>query len=356
MSITWEKIEQDWLQGLPVPYSHDQVLKAFEVVERRFGTRFFADYKGVRGTYIVTLVADLCTILEEADKGSFKLPSKGEIVRNIEGGKLHLSETLIRLAAFFLRSKCIVESEPVVEVDGLRKRPDLRIRYGRELICVEESRYDISNHQRRIYSVFERMGRMVDDICQSINIEIHLLKDVIYDEDIGLLMSEAVKLANTRTQPNDLHIDGFAHVLTYALGQKKPSPFETRPSLVLSYLMVGKGIECHLHVYIPFTDERILKLIAKSEQLPPGGPNLVILDLSVSGEVVELSRLAAKLLLPNEHRRIGGVIFLKRSLGARSMSTAFQFISHPNPSKPLPAGFIDSVDTFFRQNQEHQFL
>jgi hypothetical protein len=51
-----------------------ETVKAFNRVEKIFGSNFFAEYNWLRGDYIVTLIVDLNKILEETEKG---VKSKG---------------------------------------------------------------------------------------------------------------------------------------------------------------------------------------------------------------------------------------------------------------------------------------
>ena len=64
MPFTWEEIQKNWLYSLPVKYSSEKVIEAFNVVEEWFGTNFFTNYKGPRGQYITTLIIDLSKLLD----------------------------------------------------------------------------------------------------------------------------------------------------------------------------------------------------------------------------------------------------------------------------------------------------
>jgi len=38
MTFDWNKIQTDWLFNLPAPYTKEEIVKAFNKVERRFGS------------------------------------------------------------------------------------------------------------------------------------------------------------------------------------------------------------------------------------------------------------------------------------------------------------------------------
>ncbi len=84
MPFDWKEICKNWAYGLSIPYTPAETVKAFNRVEKIFGSNFFAEYNWLRGDYIVTLIVDLNKILEETEKGNSKLPPNGEIVQKIK--------------------------------------------------------------------------------------------------------------------------------------------------------------------------------------------------------------------------------------------------------------------------------
>ena len=355
MPFKWKDIQKNWLYELPVSYSKDEVVRSFNKVEKRFGKEFFEQYDGIRGTYFVTLIVDLNKLLEEEKKGNFRMPYQGEIIKNIENNKIILSDTNIRLAAHFLRHNLLVDSEPVVLVKEKEKRPDLGVKFNKKWIYIEESKYYISDRQKELFTIMDRISEVMDKINQSLNIEVSILKDNINEKEIERLIQDVLNLSNTKCQPQELNVQGISQIITYKKGQEKPIIEEQRPALGMASLRVGRGVECHLNVSIPFTDARISKMVTKSKQLSPKEHNIIILDVSFSGNLKRLSELSKKLLKPDKHRKIGAIIFVQKSLYVKSLNVSVSLITHPNPINPIPMKFIRLIKDHFNQNPEYKY-
>ena len=353
MPFKWEDIQKNWLYELPVSYSKKEVVRSFNKVEKRFGKALFEKYDWIRGTYIVSLIIDLNKLLEMEEKGNFRIPYKGEIINDIKNNKIILSETNIRLAAHFLKHNLLVESEPVILVKGKEKRPDLRIKFNEKWIYIEESKYYISDRHKELVAIMDRINEVMDKIYQSLNIEISILKDNINEKEIEGLIQEVLNLSNKKRQPQELNIQSIARIITYRKGQEKPILEEQRPALGMASLRVGGGVECHLNVSIPFTDARILKMVTTSKQLSPKEYNIIILDVSLSGNLKRLSELSKILLKPDKHRKIGAIIFVQKSLYVKSLNVSASFITHPNPINTIPVKFIQLIKEHFYQNPEY---
>jgi len=84
MPFEWNEIQSNWLYELLVSYSKEEIVKAFNKVEKSFGSEFFDKYPWIRGEYIATLIVDLSKIFEETEKGHCKLPRNEEIMQKIK--------------------------------------------------------------------------------------------------------------------------------------------------------------------------------------------------------------------------------------------------------------------------------
>ena len=130
MSFDWNEIQSNWLYELPISYSKEEIIKAFNKVEKKFGSEFFNKYAWIRGNYIVSLVVDLSKILEETEKGRCKLPRNAEIMQKIKRNDLYSASTVIRLAAHYLRHDLLVEFDPELLIRGRKRHPDLRVKFN----------------------------------------------------------------------------------------------------------------------------------------------------------------------------------------------------------------------------------
>lgn len=350
MPFEWKEIDNNWLYSLPIRHPKEIIIDAFNSVEDWLGTNFFSNYEGPRGQYITTLILDLYELIEKRKKGCFILPYKGEIIHTLKDGNIMRLDTVIRLAAYYLRHNYSVESEPEVIIDGSLKRPDLKVCLKENCIFIEESAYNISERQKEIFSLQDEILKILDSLKQSIWIEISILKDNLTKEEIIQIMKKSITMSNYHTQPQIIDIEGISTIVTYGIGQEKPVFDTVRPALGLATVKVGGGVELHLNILVPFTDERIYKMLDKSAQLPEKEYNLIILDASVSGDLERLSYLAKEFLQPDVHRKISAVLFIQKRYYINEVKIETRLITHPNPFKPLPKEFLQITMEYFKNN------
>lgn len=210
MPFEWNEIQTNWLYNLPISYSEEDVIKAFNKVERRFGSEFFDKYTWIRGNYIVTLIVDLSKILEETEWGQCKLPANGEIVQKIRRNDLYSASTLIRLVAYYLRHGLSVEFEPEILVGQSQKKPDLRVRFNKKWIYIEESKLETSLHQKQLSSILDRISNVAETVNSNLNIEVLLLKDEFSFEEVSDLIAKIKALSDISEQPQELKMKGLA--------------------------------------------------------------------------------------------------------------------------------------------------
>jgi len=356
MSFEWDEIQSKWLYDLPISYSKKEIVEAFNKVERKFGPELFDKYAWIRGNYIVTLIVDLARILEETKKGKCRLPQNGEIVQKIKRNDLYSTSTLIRLAACYLRHGLLVEFEPEILVDQRQRKPDLRVRFDKKWIYIEESKLETSLHQKQLSSILERISNVAETVHSNLNIEVLLLKDEFSYEEVSNLIGKIKALSNIPEQPQELKMEGLAQIFTYEKGQEKPVIEEKRPALGESTVVVGGGFERHLNVQIPFTDVRIEKILKKGKQLSPIEHNMIILDISIPGTLKHWSESAREILRADQHHKIGAVLLVRKGLFVRSLKVNSNLIAHPNPLKILPRDFVRLTTNHFKQSSEYHYV
>ena len=360
MPFEWNEIQTNWLYNLPISYSKEEIIEAFNKVERRFGSEFFDKYAWMRGNYVVTLIVDLSKILEETEKGNCRLPQNGEIVQKIRRNDLYSASTLIRLAAYYLRHDLLVEFDPELLVRGRKKHPDLRVRFKEKWIYVEESSLGTSLHQKHVFSIMDRICNVIYKGVSSINIEVCLSRDDLSYKEVSEIIHKIRDLWYNPNQPQELNIRGLAQIFTYKKGQEKPVIEEKRPALGISNLNVNFNMKppavANINVQMLFTDTRIEKIIKKSKQLSPKEHNMIILD--ISNEIVRLnewSESLRKILHPDEYRRIGAVLLVEKARFIESLKINSDLIAHPNPLEALPKGFIQLTKNCFEPSPEYLY-
>lgn len=351
MPFEWKEIENNWLYSLPISHPKETMVDSFNAVEEWFGAEFFNNYRGTRGQYFIALIMDLSELVEKIGSGNFIIPNNGEIMRNIKNNEIRRSDTIIRLAAHYLRQNYFVESEPKVIVNTKIKLPDLKVCLKNNCIFIEESSYNTSERQKELFSLMEKMASILDSLEKSIWIEVSILKDNLTKEEIKKIMEKSIELSNSPKQPQIKDKDGIYKIVTYGIGQEKPK-FETvRPSLAIATAKVGGGLELHLNIQIPFTDARIYKMLDKSAQLSEKEQNMIILDASVSGNLDRLSFLAREFLQPNVHRKIATVLFVQKRHYLSEVKIETRVVNHPNPINPLPESFLKTTMDYFENNR-----
>lgn len=93
---------------------------------------------------------------------------------------------------------------------------------------------------------------------------------------------------------------------------------------------------------IQVTDDAADRILsAEAQQLPKGGPGIVVLDLtSVIGGVKEWGPLIARRLQPNLNRRINAVILVADIRTTKGPDPSTLVLEHPNPRTPFPEDIL----------------
>ncbi len=354
MPFDWDEIQREWLYGLPVTCSQETIIKAFKKVEERFGETFFRNYRWIRGTYIITLILDLSRILEEVERGHCELPQYGEVIRNIKANNIHLVDTVTRLAAFYLRHDLPVEFEPEIVIRRKVKRPDFRVEFSQKWIYIEESKFDVSKHQELLTFSMEEISSVLDKVEANVNIKVSLLKDNISRYDINRITGKIASLSSM-DQPQTSKIEGLAQILTHQKGENMPSFEEILPALCVSSLVVGGGYERHLDVEVPFTDIRIQKIMKESKHLSKKEENMIILDISIPGNLKRWSESVRRLMNQNQHRVIGAILLVEKHQYIKSLEVHVDLVEHPNHLKPLPKEFIQLTNDFYDRTLKYNY-
>ncbi|MBN1357298.1 hypothetical protein JW988_00860 [Candidatus Bathyarchaeota archaeon] len=350
MPFIWKQIETNWLLNLPSDSSKIDLVEAFNSVEGEFGSNFFAKYRGFRGTYFTTLILDLHKILEEVKRGNCKLPKNGELACRIRDNEMYLVSSIIRLAAYYLRNGLIVEFEP--EIYG--KKPDLRVKFNRDWIYLEESKLEFSNRFKVINKSMNILSKVLKSIRANLNVILILKNEDLTLPEMNELKKQILLMAKDPIQTQSFKKEGFAEIITYMKGQLKPLIEDKRPSVCLDSLVVGNGFERHLHIEIQFTDIRLSKISKKTRQLPKNKTNLLLIDISCPGNIKEWTKSLEKMLTSGEHTRIGAVLLVEKHRFVKTLEIENRVIVNSLSSKAIPQEFLNLTENFFSANSFFQ--
>ena len=119
-------------------------------------------------------------------------------------------------------------------------------------------------------------------------------------------------------------------------------------------MLVGGGFERHLHIEIQFSDIRLNKILKKTKQLSPDKPNLIILDISLPGNLKKWMESTQRIL--DDHNRIGAVLLIEEHYFIKSLEVGSEIILNSCSSKPLPKEFLLLLITCLKERSNLQLF
>jgi len=349
MPFEWNQINSNWLLNLPNQYSKSELIHAFNLIEQELGIAFFESYDYFRGQYVVKLIMDLSKIFKEQKNMKMFLPLNGEIYRNIKNNNIMKSDNVIGLSAEFLDNDFIVESEPVIIINDIEKRPDLKIIYNNESFYLEELKYDISDRQHELFFILNEISKVLKVIKRNIKVEIITLTE-INENNVELIKESVKKQCLISDQPQIMEISDLVTIMTYENNQKKIPIPDVRPALCQSNLIVGEGYERHLDVKIPFIDSRIKNILDKKDQLSPNNPNIILADLSMAGNIERINKILSEIILQKEHNRVSAILLLQKHFYIREIQIEYKIVINRNALYPIPLQVQHLLINYFENN------
>lgn len=377
MPYQWNDILQDWLLNQNLDYDPEEIVDAFNQVEKTMGSDWIGLTFGTfRGVWAAIPIIELGKMLREVEKipdGS-KLIKKikdnypnnilqGTAGRKISPSQFKASDSLhelahslqvARLVAHYRRHSYIVEIEPELIVNGRRRFPDLRVKSDSKWVYVVVCP-SFSKETQEIFGTLNRISNLDDEIRMDRVIEVYLYKDPS-ELEIRQIIDTCKLLAQRDLQPQESNIDGTAQIFTNPWNAERlpnfaPAIIEKRPILVFVNLKTKKeegmvhGKRCI--VKMPFTDERAQRILdEKSGQLSRTDPGLIVMDVSgIPGGFKRWPELVRRRLQPNLNRRISGVLIAENSISGKTMIVTKNLISHPNPLHLLSEDFLTTTNS-----------
>ena len=346
MSIEWNEIHTKWLLELPCQYEKNDLMHAFNVVEKKYGKDFFQLYNSFRGQYFAKLVFDLSTILNKEEKGKTILPRDGEINNTIERNEVRKSFNLIGLMAHFIRNNLQVESEPIIVINKIEKKPDLKVNYDELEIYFEETKYEISDRQKELDLILKEISKMLGEIQRSIKIKVITLTDIDVS-NVNRIKEIVRNQCLIIQQPQLLEIPNFVTVLTYEEDQEKPLIADVRPAHAMTTAIIGSGFVRNLTVLIPFSYSRISNILAKKNQLSSEKCNVIVVDISTSGDLKRMSEVLEDVISQEAHNSIGAILLIQKRYFLREMKTDYKFLINQNAKNSIPPQMIKLIKKYF---------
>lgn len=200
MPFQWKDILQDWLLGESLDYEIDDIINAFNDVERIMGSEWLAHLFGQsRGTMVAIEVIELGRTLREIEKihdGS-NLISKiatnypytiyqGNERKRLDSLRFQSSNELHELAhalavanhvAHYRRNSLEVELEPELSVKTKIRHPDFRVKHDGTWVYVEVVCPGFSEEAQNIYRILARIAETHNEIRMDRVVEVYLFKD-----------------------------------------------------------------------------------------------------------------------------------------------------------------------------------
>lgn len=298
MPYLWNNIVKDWLLNQSLDYEPEEIVDAFNQVEKTMGPSWIGlTFGTTRGIWNAISIIELGKMLVEVEKtpNGSKLINKirenylNSIKQSAVGRKIGPSQfkasagshelahslQVARLIAHYRRHSYNVEIEPELMVNGRRRFPDLRVKSDSKWIYAEVVCPGFSKETQEIYETLNRISNFEDQIMDRV-IEVYLYKDPS-EHEVKQIIDTCKLLAQRDLQPQESNLRGIAQIFTNPWNEELlpgfgPAIKEKRPILVCVSLNlkaeegISHGRRCIAEM--PFTDERAQRILGeKSGQL-----------------------------------------------------------------------------------------
>jgi hypothetical protein len=281
------------------------------------------------------------------------------------------------------RPPVTAEMYPVACVGQSNRIPDIRARSPDTWVYVEVTQPDQSEAWRRAQSVLRAVVDLVDGIKQPFTLELFLRREPAEDE-IETIRTHATRFCAARVAAGELPLEGLppesavvylrhgepGHLVEFA---REELP-EDLGLLILTQGKPGEVVVCqhlgeeyrprfgaarrvrsptepdrHLHVRMPFSDERAAEFVRQeARQLPRDAPGLIMIDVgSAPGAFREWEPLIRRRFQPTINTRVSGVclfssgVILTPDGGACPSQT--RLLDNPHAKVPLPPWVTETI-------------
>jgi hypothetical protein len=355
MSWSRQRLETEWI-GAPINVLGDRAtaaLTAFECVERHLGAEWLVA-RHLRGPTGPAPTLGL-VLLGECLAGIENLQGFDLLIEKIRAGDISAQSEIEAVYLFRLIDDVEIELAPDLLVGTAMKKPDFRVRRGREpWTYVEVTRPDISEEAVAAQNLLQRLLDVVR-VRREFSLEIFLRREPTAIEEQDLLLA-ARSLADSDT----FEILDLPHL---AIVTKQPfaGPFVTPLNHTgedntcprfggVTMLIGGDGSEPQriVSARIPFSDDRADSFLKReAKQLSKGERGLIVMDMTSSQNGMSgWDVLLRRRLQPSIHTRVGGICLFTTGLESgttASLELLFDLIAieNLNAAQPLPGWILD---------------
>jgi hypothetical protein len=333
--IGYPEIEEQWLLGNTTPMSAQQWETAFRWCTEKFGREWLQRTHPVRSVTDAYVVAgSRAESLRGADLVIRKL---GRRISDVD------LPTLAELCAavHFASQGGRVVFEQDLHLEGSRRKPDMYIQlpvgsFHIEVTCPERGRE------------YLRLMELVRSTVESITIDNRHAQVYFYKEPTLAERETVVRqfLHVEDEPPFRRHVDGVAEIFLdqpadESLSTFPPAVNEPSPLLVGISFRLSEGVLTRrTTVKLPFSNARARDFIKdEAQQLPRGGPGIILLDVSRVVGRLEFWADAVRAYLTNTtaHTRVSAVLVWKASYTATGVEPRKELVVNPRAASPLSA-------------------
>ncbi|TMD66883.1 MAG: hypothetical protein E6I91_08310 [Chloroflexi bacterium] len=337
--IGYPEIEEQWLLGNDTPMSAQQWETAFCWCAEKFGREW------LQPTHPGRLVTDSYVVAAAWDAGSRAEPLRGadRLIRklgtNISDVDWAVLAELCAAAHFASRgARVVFEQDIHLEASG--RKPDMHVQFPVGSFHVEVTCPEMGREYLRL------MG-LLRSTVESITIDNRHAQVYFYREPTPMEGATVRQFLHTGDEPLfRRHVDGVAEIFLdqptdESLSTFPPAVNEPGPLLAATSFRLSAGVLARrTTVKLPFSDTRASMFIkGEAQQLPKGGPGVIILDVSRPVGKLEFWADAVRAYLSGTtaHTRVSAVLIWKAGYTATGVELRKELILNPRAASPLSA-------------------
>jgi hypothetical protein len=343
--VAWsiERIRGDWLGDGAISLSDEEIVSAFDAVESTFGSHWLEGQRrsGASGAVPTLHIAITGRLIQAV----VDMPGSDKILARLGAGEPGASSELLVVATLQRTDPGIaIELEPVVQVGGRKRKPDLGLVASGEQVYVEISSARESMAQGAVVQDLERLADIALAATPFANTsEIYLHRAPKQEEESRLvaIIERLCALGGEQVERGEL-----ANVVVNNNIPTVVQPCEHedgyRPGLSMARVQVEGDLKRHTVVRYPFSDARAAAMLTKeASQLPTGSPGVVILDVSgAAGAMKTWETVLRRRLHPSQHTRVSAVVLIQSGIGPTPEGEAWVheavIIENSHASWPCP--------------------
>lgn len=362
MAWTWDEIESDWLAGGVLGDAPEGIVAAFNRVSESFGREWIArsridsgsgiEHRGTAVTLHIVTLGKLLSVVEP-------LAGSGKLVEKLREGRPDAhAEAMALYLLIDGRRDAIAEVEPTVTVGSRQRKPDFRVRRGREpWTYTEVTRPEDSKAYLRARAKLDQLvARAGEPTAIPYALEVFLRREPTEDEmaDLQQLIAHASRQSHRREfdLPNGLGVLFLSHSApTQIILHDHGEPYS--PGIGVARGAVG-GNEPTRHIVarVRFSDQRADEFLrSEARQLPKKAPGLIMIRTpGAPGAMKGWEALLTSRLQPTQHTRVSAVCLFQTGQESTERGEAVvphsRVIINPHARFPLSQWINESLGRF----------